>query len=482
MKKVRMMVLAAAAGGIWTASAIAQAPPAPPAAPAPAAAAAATQEKKGFFERVCESIERKKRKLCTTPAGQMLNSMTKPLTMATGGIIPPFCPAMPSKDELAKGGVEGDAARAKKDALEADARRQAVRLLGTFDCHWHPEAQDALIAALRTDRFECVRLEAAISLNRACCCSAPVIAALMDSVSCGEKFGPSENSPRVQMVAAMALERCLSCYIETSSADDDKKMEEKKDDEEVIPKPKKNDDPNAPAVLKPISVESPTAADKKLAYVSRKPSRELIEKGKIVLEEAKVRLANVPMSPQILPSGQRSLFHIANYALEGRPETRQPAVAMPPAPAKISSAIANSKPVAKPATPSKTVNTSTPAPAQKPPEPKPEESAMAAPRVVDPTVLKCLETLRDAEDPEVRHTAVRNLAAKDWHEHPEVVLGLLYSARQDQHPGMRVVCIRYLASIQANTPEVVTCLQSLSQDTDAWIRKEAQQALGSLQK
>ena len=32
-------------------------------------------------------------------------------------------------------------------------------------------------------------------------------------------------------------------------------------------------------------------------------------------------------------------------------------------------------------------------------------------RTIDPTVLRCLETLRDAQDPEVRHGAVRTLVA-----------------------------------------------------------------------
>jgi hypothetical protein len=413
----------------------------------------------------------------------MLNSMTKPLTMGSGGIIPPFCPPMPSKEELAKPGVEGDAARAKKDALEADARRQAVRLLGTYDCHWHPEAQDALIAALRTDRFECVRLEAAIALNRACCCSKPVIEALMDCVNCGEKFGPFENSPRVQMVAMMALERCLSCFIEPIASEEEKK-EEKKEGEE-IPKPRKLDDPNAPAEIKPLAIEHPPESNKQ-NYSSRKPTKELVDRARLAVAQAKVKLANTPASPQILQTGQRSLFHIAQYAVDGKPEQR-PAPAPTPEPfrpaplakPKVESKPVASRPVAKPAVTS--ALSTTPKSIAMAPAPKPVADE-PAPHTIDPTVLKCLETLRDAEDPEVRHTAVRSLAAKDWHDHPEVLLGLLYSARQDKHPGMRVVCIRHLVTIKAATPEVVTGLNALAQDSDAWIRQEAKTALDTLQK
>src|SRR5207244_2940983 len=117
----------------------------------------------------------------------------------------------PSEEDTKKPGAEGAAAQALKDAVEASARRKAVRLLGTFDCHWYPEAEAGLALALRTDRAECVRLEAAIALNRGCCCTRLIVEALEETVAGTDKLGPSENSPRVQMVAQMALERCLTC-------------------------------------------------------------------------------------------------------------------------------------------------------------------------------------------------------------------------------------------------------------------------------
>ena len=110
---------------------------------------------------------------------------------------------------------EGAAARAKADEADAKARRAAVRFLGTVDCHYWPEAQEALINALRGDRNECVRLEAAFALNRGCCCTKMIIKALVMCVSGSDEDGfPSERSPRVRAVAQAALAHCLECYTE----------------------------------------------------------------------------------------------------------------------------------------------------------------------------------------------------------------------------------------------------------------------------
>ena len=46
------------------------------------------------------------------------------------------------------------------------ARRRAIQCLAYGDCHWWPEVEKALIIALRTDRNECVSLEAAIGLGK----------------------------------------------------------------------------------------------------------------------------------------------------------------------------------------------------------------------------------------------------------------------------------------------------------------------------
>src|SRR5947209_18574725 len=134
MKTSRILAGALLAGGLWSSSAFAQAPPAaPPAAANPAAALGADPQpagKMGFCEKIDKAIDRKRRKLCQVPLGGMLNSITKPLSAATGGIIPGFCPARPSDEDLKKPGAEGGAAQALKDAVEPPARHKAARLIG----------------------------------------------------------------------------------------------------------------------------------------------------------------------------------------------------------------------------------------------------------------------------------------------------------------------------------------------------------------
>src|SRR5262249_55128809 len=78
----------------------APAPPAAPTPPAAPAAAAGAAEKAGPLKRMCAGLDECRRKICKTPLGQLFNGMTAPLTAATGGIFPPFCPLMPSAKDL----------------------------------------------------------------------------------------------------------------------------------------------------------------------------------------------------------------------------------------------------------------------------------------------------------------------------------------------------------------------------------------------
>jgi hypothetical protein len=169
-----------------------------------------------------------KAKFCACPLGQLLSNGLAPMGALTGGVIGSCCPNasnnQPNPADLLKDptGAEGAAARVKKDTAEAKARRAAVRYLATVDCNYWPEAQAALINSLRADRNECVRLEAALALNRGCCCRKEVILALVDCVS-GRAVvpllppppvAPPEDSPRVQAAAMLALEHCLACYVD----------------------------------------------------------------------------------------------------------------------------------------------------------------------------------------------------------------------------------------------------------------------------
>ena len=106
-----------------------------------------------------------KERFCRSPLGNLVNNMLKPVGAFSGGMVGSCCPpALPSDLAKPPDSAEGAAARIKADEAEAKARRAAVRYLGTVDCHYWPEAQAALIIALRADRNECVRLEAALAL------------------------------------------------------------------------------------------------------------------------------------------------------------------------------------------------------------------------------------------------------------------------------------------------------------------------------
>src|SRR5262249_53965185 len=142
--------------------------------------------------------------------------MMAPLSAFTGGLFRPLCPpnAVIAAD-LAKppDSALGAAARVKADEAEAAARRAAVRYPGTVDCRYRPQAQEALAHALRADRNECVRWEAAMALGSGCCCTPVTINALTITVSgSGEDGNPPEVSERVRWAAEAALEQCLAHF------------------------------------------------------------------------------------------------------------------------------------------------------------------------------------------------------------------------------------------------------------------------------
>jgi hypothetical protein len=186
--------------------------------------------------------EYRHRQMCRTSGGQLIGKLVNPLSILSGGLISPFCPTTPSLAELQDPGAVGAAAKVKQDRAAAEDRMKAVKYLGSVDCHYWPEAEEALVAALRGDRNECVRYEAAVTLGSGCCCTPKVIAALSHSVSCSDKDGfPTEKSPRVRSAAAHALEHCLQgtcCAPELPTLDlnpivpNDKK-DDKKDDKKL---------------------------------------------------------------------------------------------------------------------------------------------------------------------------------------------------------------------------------------------------------
>jgi hypothetical protein len=300
--------------------------PAAPAAGAPAAAPAGPAPfvsadpdlapPTGLIGKMCAAIDDCRRKLCKAPCGQLINGMTMPLSGLTGGVIPPFCPILPSAKDLAKPGVEGEAAAVKKDAAEAKARRNAVRLLGTVDCRYYADAPDKLIAALRTDGVECVRLEAAWALGSGCCCQPKVIDALDITVAGLETDGnPAERSPRVRDAAAAALEHCLACAPPAPPAD-------------VLPVPEGTDG-ERPKKKTPV-LELGMEPEKKIPPAdvaaepaknsSRIPSRELLERARATLALYHAQHPNGMTPPQPTEKSLVSLFKGAETAMAPEPK------------------------------------------------------------------------------------------------------------------------------------------------------------------
>jgi hypothetical protein len=195
-------------------AAVAQTPvtvPPPPTVAAPTTVAPVAPPATGFWGSICASCAAKKAAFANSPLCKLLKNALLPLSALTGGLCPGQLP--PGAAALATPGSVGAAAAIKKDQQQAALRREAVRFLGTIDCHWYPEAEAGLIAALRIDRVECVRYEAACSLARGCCCTKATIEALTICVAGSDRDGnPSENSLRVQLKALEALQHCVGDF------------------------------------------------------------------------------------------------------------------------------------------------------------------------------------------------------------------------------------------------------------------------------
>jgi hypothetical protein len=492
-----------------------------PAAPAiPGAPVAVPAEPQGFFAKLCAQCEACRRKLCLTPAGAMLNSMTQPLTMATGGIIPPFCPIVPSAADLAKPGVAGASDAIKKDALEAKMRRDKVRFLGTVDCRYYPDAIGALTAALRTDGSECVRYEAALALNRGCCCNQKTLDALEASVSGTDRDGnPAERSVRVRCTAAMALERCLSCYVPPPAVVEPIEPVEPKP-VEPLPLPKEKKPIDAATAKKPD-------AEKKGHPDTRMPSKESVERAWQTLNDFNALLAAEAPTAVMPKSDRTSVYQIIRNAIDAPEPVELPTATQPGLPApmatdpgtpifhaptgqpnraasgqpKVESGplppirpIAGQPPVSgppaeMPAAPTMPAalpqSVTPPAPAGEARVGPPADAGSAPAPIAGPVpgatpLAPMINQLLHGASPAERQAAVRQIAAHDWQKNPAVPSMLVLGAKNDASAMVRVECIRQIAVSQITHPQVIAELEALTKDDDAGVRSEAAKALGQL--
>jgi len=312
----------------------------PGAAPPPAAvgavgqAGAAAGAAGNIWTKLCKTDEQKakcKERLCRIKLIQLLNNSLAPVSALSGGLVGGCCPTVTLTDlRKPADSAEGAAARIKQDEAEAKARRAAVRFLATVDCRYWPEAQDALIKALRADRNECVRWEAAMSLNGGCCCTKPVIRALTIAVSCSnEDDNPIEKSPRVRAAARAALEHCVSCYVDVT-----KVVEPIKEGEgpEKKLEPEKKPEGNG---VTPLMSNS----DRYYEKIKSVPKSRLVADAKRVLEKTQTPIIESDMPPP----GSRSVVEVMSHLV--RPQTiptvsedatstvvQEPALAPPTAP------------------------------------------------------------------------------------------------------------------------------------------------------
>ncbi len=339
MKKMWKRWVAGLAVMAGTASgALAQAPVAPaPAVGVGGAPVAAAPAPANLFSFLCPTPEQKaacKQKICNSALGQMLNNSLKPVSAMTGGVIPTFCPTISAAD-LAKPADTpgGAAARVKADEADAKKRIDDIRVLAGADCSRWPEAQDALINALRLDRNECVRVEAALAFGRGCCCTKPVIKALALTVSGGTEDGaPVERSPRVRSAAQMSLDHCLACFVEVEPAppaEPDRKKE-------LVPPPK----PEVPGA--PVDTKTMPPAASYYQRINTLPGQQVVGDARRVLTRVTPTAAAVTPAVYQAPA-DRSITGLVESAWHSEPA--QPQVAQAPLPATLPTVVTQPMPM-----------------------------------------------------------------------------------------------------------------------------------------
>jgi hypothetical protein len=425
----------------------AQVPGAPPAA---APAAAPTKNIFTMLLPSAEQCEKLKICFCNSAIGKIINGMFKPAVAFSGGLIQDRCAALAIAQDLAKpaDSAEGAAARIKDDEAKAKARREAARYLGTVDCRYWPEAEEGLITALRADRNECVRLEAAIALGRGCCCTVKTVEALALTVSGSDKDkNPPERSERVKAAALMALDNCLANHQPLEGAapvEEIKKPKDEKDEKDR--KEEKDKQGNAVQNLK-----TPAEYYKHIATLPRH----------VVFENARRILVEATATPQSVVGGRTggSVVQIISRAFAttnpatGAPPMSEvvPAVRATPPPPMPSGMqpIVHSQPA--PAVPASQVRTTPYQPVV------PVRSPQAVPQTAKPQIAmhaqlsaeaqERMQQLRFGRTPSDRQSAAEWLTVSPWATHPEVMHSLTLAGREDASPAVRTTCLRCLATI-----------------------------------
>jgi hypothetical protein len=429
------------------------APPAAGAVPgAPAAAAPGN-----LFSFLCMTPEQKlacKLCFCNSPLGKLFSGLTRPVVAFSGGLFTDRCAAAQVAADLAKPAEspEGAAARIKADEAEAKARRAAVRYLGTVDCRYWPEAKEGLINALRADRNECVRLEAAWALGRGCCCTRETLEALALTVSGSERDGnPRESSLRVRAAATVALNNCLSSLAEPF--------------DHLAPPPEEIGPPKETPKDRPRNGgQLPDTAALYYKSVQKMPMKKVVENARRALAQAST--LSQPMAGAARPNHNGVLDIVAkafNSPTEAPGQTGpevtsaaafEPAQRQTVAPAVHTTPASRVAPAPRvtPAPQSAPVRTAPAAatPVQKVSHAMPAPGKATAPGKVPAEVQQHLSTLQYGLSFEERMKAAETLTNPAWASLPEVANALAAAGRNDPSPVVRAACLRCVARINFN--------------------------------
>ncbi len=391
---------------------------------------------------------------CSSPFGKIFTGLTAPVSMFSGGLFGNCCPQVQNAADLAQpaDSPTGAAARIKADEAAAAARRADIRYLGTVDCRRWPEAELALINALRADRNECVRLEAAWALNRGCCCTRKTLEALALTVSGSERDGnPAERSERVRAAAGESLSHCLSGLSEAAL--------EAPPAEEPIPPPSK-EGPKEGMKLPPVP-------DAYYKTIDRQPMKK-------VAENARRALAQVRGPAPSAPAQGRSNGVIDLVARAFTPSRREPLATqvaaveqadgrLVPAPQsdvglQTAGHFEAQGMVSLPAvTPAGGASAGSPyavsLPIQAAAAPASPVSGSAAPQgqgQLPAEMERLLAVLQYGATPEDRQTAAEALTASTWSGDARVLGALGACGRDDASPAVRATCLRCVARINFN--------------------------------
>jgi hypothetical protein len=257
-----------------------------------------------------------------------------------------------SKEDVARMMADGGysqaeivAAKIKLDESQAQARRAAVRYLASVNCHYYPEAESGLIAALRADRCECVRYEAALALGSCQCLTTHIVDALcLTAMGCETDGNPAENSPRVRAAAQAVLNRCLALGspLPTTAPAQTPQV------------PQMPQSPPMPQALPPADWTPPAPApnlpSRMPAYLDNPPQTQAAGyygdspgesmPASLLYERSRAETIGAPARTANVATGQRNLFSLFRNAANPDPAVPQPpeavpARAVPPSPAPL---------------------------------------------------------------------------------------------------------------------------------------------------